>query len=743
MRETLCRLAAALYFPRCKSIPLMILCCLLGNATNLHAQSYSTATGIPSFTAPEPVEMGFADAANGRLHLTIHLGSYPQRGSGQSEEVNLIYDSNIWTVNSSGSSIFWDPSNILNTAGWNLSEDIEARRISNGSTSGCRDDEAWQDRNGTVHMFPLPTNPWGNCTYSGGAFASDSSGFWMKVFSCQNALFGCLAVYAPDGTLQWTNDIYSGNFTDPNGHYIITKDSNGNYLSTDTTTGSGRTIWDTLGRVVSAPNYVVATSSGTSQYQIVWATIPLNTHFQRSGVSECASPGCTAKVIRSITLPDAAHSTYYFTYNCDSSTGNSACGSPSGQTYYYGEMISATMPTGVTITYQWTVFKDSYNNNTRWLLRRYGSTFSSFTPAVITTCASGSVGCQQKSTVASGDGSQTIYTFTLNNGAWPVQVQKLDSRGNVLSTTKNTFDFSQGCALQNCTGAGYVRLLTTQTTIPTVGGASITKQTTYSYDTPQTGNVTAVKEWRFYPGASPTFPSAPDRATYTSYLTTGTNNINRPLKVTICNNSGSDTTNCPGGGSRVSQQIYAYDSYSSCPSGLKSVAGASNHDDLNFGLSYTQRGNPTQIQNWVGGSSFLNTKFCYDTTGQVYQSSDPALNTTAYDYTDNFFTEIGATSMSAYTPTKPTNAYVKTITSGGLTATFGYYFGSGKQAITIDPNNQQTSRFFADGLDRATQTTYPIGWTLMNYTSATQFDSYAGRGYICIFRLHELPASTN
>ena len=124
------------------------------------------------------------------------------------------------------------------------------------------------------------------------------------------------------------------------------------------------------------------------------------------------------------------------------------------------------------------------------------------------------------------------------------------------------------------------------------------------------------------------------------------------------------------------------------------------------------------------GSTFLTTKLCYDTTGQVYQSSDPAGNITTYDYTDNFFNETGAGSMSAYAPSAPTNAYAKTITSGGLTTTFGYYFGSGKQAIAVDPNNQQTSYFFADGLDRATQTNYPISWSLTNYTSATQVDTY-------------------
>src|SRR5579885_3358274 len=197
MRQILCRLAAGPYFGASTAIFLLILGILLGNASNVVAQSYSTATGIPAFAAPEPVEIGFADAANGRLHLTIHWGSYPQRGSGQPEEVSLIYDSNIWQVNPYWAGPYWTPiSGSGSAAGWNLSENIQAGRTSNGPTSGCRDDELWQDRNGTVHAFPLQTNPWnGNCTWSGSAYATDSSGFLIKCSRAPKALFSDVFPY--------------------------------------------------------------------------------------------------------------------------------------------------------------------------------------------------------------------------------------------------------------------------------------------------------------------------------------------------------------------------------------------------------------------------------------------------------------------------------------------------------------------------------------------------------------------
>ncbi|HXJ44786.1 MAG TPA: hypothetical protein VNH18_36200, partial [Bryobacteraceae bacterium] len=683
------------------------------------AQNYLTSTGSPNFSAPEPVELGFADTANGNLHLAIHLGSYAQRGSSKPEEVNLIYDSNIWSVNAYSQ---WVPSGGLSAGGgiaggWNLSQQIQSRLLPSGTQLNCRQDLLWQDTNGTQHAFDLPSIPgYTGCASTASAYAADSSGFWMTQSTSNTS------VYAPDGTLVYTYPWVQ----DSKGNYICAKDSNGNYLS-----GCGSNFYDTLGRNLVQSSvgplsgtYTIATSEGTSVWQITEASIPLNTNFQKSGVAECLSANCGLQVIQSITLPD--QSTYTFTYDCDSSTGKPACGSPSGQTYYYGELISVTLPTGATINYRYTMFKDAYNNNTRWLNQRNANNgdITTFTPSVLSTCSSSQVGCQQQNRVVTPTGSK-IYMFTLNNGAFPVSIVSNDANGNIISTTTNTWDFSQSCVLLYCHGASYVRLLTQQTTVYGPAGA-LTKQTQYAYDTPQTGNVTSVKQWRYYPGASPSFPAVPDRATYTRYLTTGTNNINRPTQVTICNNSGSDTTNCPGGGTRVAQTLYSYDSYGTggCPA-FKLVSNTANHDDANFGTGYAARGNRTQIQRWISGTAYLSTNLCYDTTGQVIEEIDSAGNPTTYDYTDNFFIETGAASMSTYTPSAPTNALPKTVTTGGLTTTNGYYYGSDKQALTTDPNGETTYGYYFDPLDRWTQHVFPIGWEMQNYPSPTVSQYYS------------------
>ena len=54
----------------------------------------------------------------------------------------------------------------------------------------------------------------------------------------------------------------------------------------------------------------------------------------------------------------------------------------------------------------------------------------------------------------------------------------------------------------------------------------------------------------------------------------------------------------------------------------------------------------------------------------------------------------------------------------------GYYYGNQKPAFTTDINGNSTYYHYNDPLDRLTQTVYPLGWTLTQYTSPTQTDVY-------------------
>lgn len=692
--------------------------------SNAHGQNYLTSTGAPRFSAPELVEYGFTDVANGNLHLEIPLGSSPQRGTQQPQFLRLVYDSNkVWGTALVGASITWTP----NPEATFLLAPGVGGSVTGINTSGCNQTYTWTEPLGTQHEFaPIAVNYTGlGCPTSGSAFAADSSGYKLYIQAGGSTL--AETVYAPDGTLVFTN----ANLGSPN--RIAIETPNGNYLSCCDATATS--LVDTVGRVLmkttnasGTTTYVdVPNSQGsTSRYTITYSQITVSTAFSQSGIVDCnpsTNPNCTVRVTQSIQRPDG--NSFVFKYDCKSSSGNPACGSPDGQAAYYGLPISMTLPTGGQVTYGWANVTDAYGNKHRNLASRTsgGGTWQ-YSFGVLSTCTSTQVGCQQTMTVSKPSSDTTVYTFTLNNGAWPTKIQKYRFPGgsaNLLSTTTNTWDFSQPCVFTNCIGASYIRKLSEALTLVTTGSASVTKQTTYSYDSPSQGNIIAVKEWNFRAGTAPTFPSVPNRATYLTYYSAGNNIINKPTVTTLCNNSGTDA-DCPGGGSKVSQVKVTYDSYGT--GGLVSApAGVFNHDTT-FGASYTTRGNPTQISQWVSGTTYLTTQRNYDTTGQIISSIDPAQHSTTYSYADVFFNDTGVNPPPAYSPTAPTNAYVTSVTSGTLTESFGYYYGSGKVAVVTDPNGAKTYNHFSDSLDRSTQTNYPVGWTLDTYPTATEADIY-------------------
>ncbi len=693
-------------------------------------QSYLASTGQPKFAVPIPVEMGFTDASNGNLHIEIPLGSFPQRGSGQAVAVALIYDSSFWQAVPDGASDIWYP----NTASglWRLVPNGNASTTI-GSGVGCLTEFQYTDDEGTSRYFAVPVADSTSCPGTGNAFAADSSGYRIYVTNFTPGQTYSLAVYAPDGTLVSGTSIGGTNCTRTSGTVCpVVEDTNGNYLSFDYTNNN---YIDTLGRTVvhtvvgctgfyecySIPNSQFGLSAGTSTYGITWSVISYNTDFGETGVTD---HGGSLGVIQSITLPGGA-GTYSFKYDCDSSTGNAACGSPHGQAGYYGTLTSMTLPTGGQVTYGYTTFSDSYGNKTEWLSSKTSpGGNASYVPQVLTNCTATQVGCKMQVTATAASGAATVYTLYLDNGAWPIETQTYNgpvSGPNLFSTVNDTYDFTQPCPLPNCIGHAFIRKSSETLTQVGAGGASLTKQTKYTYDSPQTGNITGIMEWRFLPGSAPSFPITPDRATYTSYLSTGTNDINRPLSVTLCSNSGTNSY-CTGGGSPVTQTLYAYDGYG--PGGLTLMNGTSNHDDTDFGVTFTARGNPTKLSNWVSGSQYLNTSLSYDTTGQITQTSDPKANITTYGYADKFYSDNGANPPSSYTPTAPTNAYVTSVTSVLGTENLGYYYGSGNQTFYSDLNAATTYSHFVDPFDRQTENVFPIGWSLTAYPSLTETDVY-------------------
>lgn len=700
----------------------------------LQAQSYLTSTGMSGFSVPEPAEMGMVDAASGNLHLEIPLGSFPQRGA-TALAPRIIYDSHIWTLPTDGTSHVWTPTEFvyaLPFGTWSFDEG-GSQGVWLGPINGCNTDYVSWDQSGVQHWFNIAGTYNGAQCSGGTAYAADSSGFQLRQTAWGSGVTAQFSLYAPDGT-----EVY-GSALDTAG--VASKDSNGNYLGLATAgslvfPGVWDPVIDTVGRTVvntvqnGNPTILAARNSQgtTSTYVINMDNVPVKTAFGQSGITECTT-NCVVEVITSINLPDGT--SYSFQYDCDSSSGHSACNSSAGQSAYYGTLTSMTMPTGGTVTYTYSNFNDALGSASRWLTSKYSySGYWSYTPTV-------TGGASQNVTVVKPDYSQELVSFTVDQsgGAWPTQTLSYDTDGaTLLSTVKNTWDLSIACTLNVCGGRGHqdVRKVSTSTTLPIPGG-SITKQTIYAYDSPQTGNVIAVKEWKYQPGTSPTFPSTPDRGTYTTYATIGSNNnINRPKSITVCNNVGTNSS-CTGGGTPVAQTTITYDGYGTNGSlALQSLTGAVNHDDTNFGSTYLARGNATQISKLVSGSSVLTAAISYDSTGQVIKAVDPNGNPTTYSYTDVFYDDNGADPPAAHSGAQKTNAYVTTVTDAVGSTSMAYYYGSGQSALSTDYNGVTTYGHYIDVFDRPTKTDYPIGWVLNAYgvpaQGQTEVDSYVAVG---------------
>ena len=691
------------------------------NATLAQGQTYQQSVGVPTFTtAVHLEENGFINTANGNLHLEIPLGSYPQRAGGQAQ-VSLVYDSSIWTP----ASMTWQPNNVAvsngtanSWGGWRLVTSADQGAVYYSSFIDCYvsfpsqyqtlyQNFIWVAPDGTAHSFPIATiagASGGSCPTPfpfNSALATDASGYRMTVSNGNVA-----EVTAPDGTV-----VYNANL----GTHAP-EDTNGNFYSY-----SNGQPHDTLGRNLVATTlgnpmtYSIPNSQGgTGTYTVTTETVDVDTDFGVSGVTEYSG---TITAIQSIQLPDGTN--YSFTYDSGTTPG------------HYGLLQQMSLPKGGAVSYSFTNFTDAYGNTNQWISGRTADGVWSYTPAVISNCASNQVNCEQKFTVLKPSGDSSVYTYVLNGGAWPIQVQYytgLVSSGTLLATTNLCYSFvtlaSGQCSYSVSTGSptSYIQKTAETTVLPVPGGANLNQTVEYTSDS-YSGVLQQLSQWNDYSGSVPTTADRTTSITYlggASYL--GANILNRPATVTVTDKNGGT----------VAKTVYCYDYAGGCGgSSLTSVTGVVMHDDNIYGSSNTTRGNLTQIQRLISGSSYLTTSATFDTTGQLLSSTDPNGNQTTLSYTDAFFTDNGnGSNPASFNPGVVTNAYATHIAPPLIPAsTLGYYYGTGQLASATDANSETAYSHFYDPLNRPTATALPnYGWTLTQYHSTGVGGSYVLSG---------------
>jgi RHS repeat-associated protein len=663
MRRHLLLVLAALFFPLCTV----------------------AQTGFPPFGSFQSTGFDAVNQQNLNAIFVIPISSIP--GRGQSFQYNLANNSLLWTQ-TTVAPITWTPVTDATgspTWGWNYGPALagEGQILLQITSHTCRyidpntgmqafapysfySNFRYRDWVGTVHPFAgaytvASQNAQTYCgiqttTYSG--YSTDNSGFY--IYASQSSTY----VLSPAGVNAGGAPV----------------DTNGNYISQ--TVHSNETDWtDTAGHLAlkaiknstntqyewqdSSGNY---TAASTTTVQL--SALSIKTNFACSGVGEYTG---TASLPTEIDLPNGQK--YLLTYEP----------TPSNSGYYTGRIKRVTLPTGGYYEYDYpTTAGDgivcadaSVNSLTR--VMNDGTNTSTWT---FSRAPSGS------NWVTAVTAPQMPYDTAANNSVYTFNS----------SAQQITAQFYQGAVLS----ANLKRTVNTAWT----GGAPATQITILenghtqnevetSYDT--YGNLLTLKEHDW----GTNLPGSILRTTTWTYLNSSpyisANILNRPTRVTVADS----------GGTIRSRTDAAYDESGYINSTC--ITGAPQHNDSNFGCSFTTRGDPTTVTTYTnpaGGTGPVTSHNYYDDLGNLTKVTDPNNNPTSYVYASTF--------GYAY-PTTVTNALNQSNTSN-------YNSYTGRLISSTDPNNQQTTYTY-DSMLRLSQVNYPDGgqtaWTFTGATSIT------------------------
>lgn len=476
------------------------------------AQNYLYGTGNPVWGINIPIENGFINVANGNVHIEIPIGSQPQRGSLPLTET-LVYDSRIWQIVNTGSSLSFQP---VSTDGWALggtaiagsgatqstvNESVPCN--GGGSNQGYVEDVyTYVDMAGTSHVFapgiyslydPIcssgntggiaNTNMSAGTSYS--AYAVDGSGYYLTVYN--QSCYG-------NSTCQ-----YAVVF-DPSGNLPGVEDRNGNFITETYSEPPNTWTWtDTLGRksfvltdASSTTTYfdVITIGGASKRYTENWETINVSTPTNwQSGVSPYSG---SLTVVKSLDLPNGT--SYTFHYDVEQGLGT------------FGELTEIDLPTGGAVKFNYQDYQDSYQNENRWVSSYSGGNGNyTFQPQVISQCkglivpGGPYVGCQEQMTVTDGSSNQVVYTLTLDNGAWDAKTDYYEgsaATGAHLLSAATEFNFQNSCPESVC-GIDAHEWITASCVTTTLSDTGQTTQTQYVYNSPQYGKPSAVKVWDY------------------------------------------------------------------------------------------------------------------------------------------------------------------------------------------------------------------------------------------------------
>jgi RHS repeat-associated protein len=664
---------------------ILCLCGLFGLAQLALAQP-RPGTGFPPFT---PAQSGGFDAVNLQslnVGFMVPVVSHPGRGLGFS--YSLAYNSLAWRPVSNGTTKTWGFTDGWTTVGPIGTVTNQRQTIPFGS---CQQtwftNYVYTDPSGTPHLFPVARytgcSPPAN-TLTGHAL--DASGYYMDI---SGTIAGAAPIVrAPDGTMVNFKTTFTIN---ANGDLITQNptitDPNGNQLtSVSCAPGNGsnpcisETDWtDTLGQTAlkitnqyNGPNGVMSETDYSrlavdGSYQAValkYEFVTVQTNFGCSGVGEYTASN--VRLVSEIDLPNGQK--YAFTYEpTPGSTGPVT-----------GRIKQVTLPTGGTITYQYPGPNgglDCFDGASLQLTRTIsdGSTSATWNYLRARNNKGGTTTITAPQLSYDSAANQTVITFDPTLG---VETQRKIYQGAANGSPMRTINtaWSSSTSTFNITP-------TSQTVILEDG--STQSEVEIAYDT--NGLLQSQKEHDWGSGA----PGAVLRTTNFYYSTaySNLNIIDRVVRQTVTD----------AGGTIKSRTDITYDDPGFI--NIPCITLAAQHDDADYGCSYTTRGLPTSVTTYTNASTpagGVTKNFSYDSVGNLVSAQLNCCQQKQWNFS--------ATTQYAFPDS---------VVSGGtgtqLTTSATYYLTTGQVKTSTDENGQITTLSYGDAghLDRLTDIQRP------------------------------------
>ena len=617
-------------------------------------------TGFPMYGSFDSSPADTVNRFNLNSTLTMPIVSGSARGL--NFRYSLSYNSLVWAIAQPPSAAAWQPSYTNGGGplpwGWNTSQVTGAVTYNqtttqcvgpHGGTTTTYNNFLWIAPDGTQHAFPVSTQNISGQACSpvilnANGVATDGSGYhiWVTFFTQS-------VVYGPDGTQV----------------YPTRKDTNGNY-ATSTINGSETDWTDSAGhltlKIISGSSsilYEVAAPDGTYQTTTLNLTsYNIKTNFGCSGIGEDTT---TASLPVSLVYPNGLQ--YTFTY--EPTPGNSG--------YVTGRIQKATLPNGGYVQYTYGTTNDgiSCTDGSIFNVTRKVNEAGIWNATSTWTFVRAQNGSNWNTTITYPQmpydtaANQRVYTFNSSGQETQAKIYQGSTSGTLLRTINTTWA-SNGSPL-------------TKTTILEDNSTQSEVETAYDSN----GNLLTLKQHDFGTGA----PGSILRTITNTYLSTtpytNLNIVNRRTEQTIADSTGTVHF----------RQDTAYDgtTISPCPT------GAAQHDDTNYGCSFTTRGNATTITKYTNatvpsGPIALNSY--YDMFGNLVKADLSCCDSKAWTYS--------ATTQYAYPDSDTCGA------AGGPQVTTSYTYNShtGQKASLTDSNNQVWSYAY-DTMRRPTTTTRP------------------------------------